>query len=405
VAELERKNAILEGQARGFNGTLRTAESSAKSLRDEATRLKTVLQQVRTQCASDIRKRDLQIQKMKERLSDTRRGTRPPASTIVISDSQHLGGSTLSRDRFDSTEPPRTLADDTTDFLTTLSQTLADENDNILALLRQCLSTLKAVQGLPDNDHAPQTEQEAEDALNPVVAPPANLESLSLEMDEVMASLQDMLNQPNYVPLEDLEEKNKEIVLLKQRNETLQEEWRKAIDLVDTWNKTLAGKTEGKEIGEKARDVPAMLSKKRPLRDIVNCRESMPRERRDRQVDPRSETEPQSEMLVKAQLDQEATVNNGTSRHTPESAEVESSKAINVIVARPTEPAQDSPNVELEKDEDAPRKRRRSSRAKAKLDATTTTVPTKTGETPPGSTATRLRRRSSRRKLADANVV
>jgi len=387
VAELERKNAILEGQARGFNGTLRTAESSAKSLRDEATRLKTVLQQVRTQCASDIRKRDLQIQKMKERLSDTRRGTRPPASTIVISDSQHLGGSTLSRDRFDSTEPPRTLADDTTDFLTTLSQTLADENDNILALLRQCLSTLKAVQGLPDNDHAPQTEQEAEDALNPVVAPPANLESLSLEMDEVMASLQDMLNQPNYVPLEDLEEKNKEIVLLKQRNETLQEEWRKAIDLVDTWNKTLAGKTEGKEIGEKARDVPAMLSKKRPLRDIVNCRESMPRERRDRQVDPRSETEPQSEM------------------HTPESAEVESSKAINVIVARPTEPAQDSPNVELEKDEDAPRKRRRSSRAKAKLDATTTTVPTKTGETPPGSTATRLRRRSSRRKLADANVV
>jgi hypothetical protein len=346
VAELERKNAILEAQARSFNGTLRTTESSAKSLRDETTRLKTLLQQVRTQCANDIRKRDFQIQKMKERLSDTRRGTRPPASTIVVS------GSASSHDRFDSTEPPRTLADDTTDFLTTLSQTLADENDNILALLRQCLSTLKAVQGLPDNDHAPQTEQEAEDALNPVVAPPANLESLSLEMDEVMASLQDMLNQPNYVPLDDLEEKNKEIVLLKQRNETLQEEWRKAIDLVDTWNKTLAGKTESKEMGEKARDVPAMLSKKRPLRDIVNCRESVPRERRDKQVDPGSETEPQSEMLAKTQLDREVTVN-GASRHTPES----------VAVARPTEPAQDSPQPELEEDEDAPRKRRRSSRA------------------------------------------
>jgi len=260
----------LEAQARSSNSTIRTVESSAKSLRDESVRLKTLLAQVRTQCANDIRKRDLQIQKMKERLLDTRRGTRPTASTIVITGAQQPSRSTIREyneagEAIESSSNP--LSDDTVDFLTTLSQTLADENDNILALLRQCLSTLKAVQGLPDDDHNPQTEEEVEDAINPVVAPPANFESLSLELDAVMESLQEMLNQPNYVPIEDLAEKEEEIAQLKHRNEILHNEWKKAIDLVDGWNKSLiesvdnpsdtqaaAGPSEGKE----------------PLKDITN---------------------------------------------------------------------------------------------------------------------------------------
>ncbi|KAF8254154.1 hypothetical protein K440DRAFT_157752 [Wilcoxina mikolae CBS 423.85] len=270
VSELERKNSVLEAQARSSNSTIRTIESSAKSLRDESVRLKTLLAQVRTQCANDIRKRDMQIQKMKERLLDTRRGTRPTASTIVITGSQQPSRNTI-REYNDAGEATGSssnpLTDETVDFLTKLSQTLADENDSILALLRQCLSTLKAVQGLPDDDHNPQTEEEVEDAINPVVAPPANFESLSLELDTVMGSLQEMLNQPNYVPVEDLAEKEEEIAILKRRNEVLEEEWKKAIDLVDGWNKSLVASIE------KAPDLQADAGTNAgmtPLKDITN---------------------------------------------------------------------------------------------------------------------------------------
>ncbi|KAI5858794.1 Afadin and alpha-actinin-binding-domain-containing protein [Tricharina praecox] len=266
IAELERKNGHLESQARSMTTTLRTTESSAKSLRDEALRLKSLLAQVRTQAANDVRKRDMQITKMKERLNDTRRGARPAASTIVIkTGDKPVRGTVREYDALGESVQSSTaaaaaakaLSDDTTDFLTTLSQQLADENDNILALVRQCLSTLKAVQGLPDDDHNPQTEEEAEGALNPVVAPPANLESLSMELDTVIGSLQELLNQPDYVPVEELAEKNEELAekneeinLLTQRNTVLYEEWKKAIDLLDEWNQGLLNSVQNPEDAE-----------------------------------------------------------------------------------------------------------------------------------------------------------
>ena len=272
IAELERKNGQLEAQARSMTTTLRSAESSAKSLRDQTLRFKTLLAQVRTQAANDVRKRDMQITKMKERLNDRRRDTRPAASTIVIKTGDKpvrgtvreydaLGESVRSSTA--AAAAAKALSEDTTDFLTQLSQTLADENDNILALVWQCLSTLKAVQGLPDDDHNPWTEEEAVGALNPVVAPPANLESLSMELDTVIGSLQEMLNQPNYVPVEELAEKNEELAekneeinLLTQRNAVLYEEWKKAIDLLDEWNQGLLNSVQTPEDSEGSRPTP-----------------------------------------------------------------------------------------------------------------------------------------------------
>lgn len=237
-ADLERNIAVLEGQIRAFHPTLRAAEASAKSLRDEAARQKTLVSQVRLQCANDIRKRDIQMQKMKERLNDTRRGTRAPIAHIVIDGGEcDLSSSGLS---VQESEPAASLEQDSVDFLSKLSQTLADENDNLIVLLRQCLSNLRALQGLPDNSHIPGNKTEVEDAINPMVVLPANHETLSVELERVLHSLRNLINQPNYVPVEELEERDTEIVRLKQRNETLREEWKKAINLVDGWNRTLA---------------------------------------------------------------------------------------------------------------------------------------------------------------------
>lgn len=240
ITELERKNSLLDARTRILNTSLCTTESSLKTLRDENIRQKTLLAQVRTRCANDIRKRDMQIQKMKERLVDTQRGSRARgASKIIITP-----GHRQSYDSADTAESlgSKSLSDDTVEFLTNLSQNLADENDSIVALVRKCLSTLKAVQGLPDDDYVLQNEEEVGNAANLVIAPPANFDVLNDELGVVMASLQDMLNQPNYVPIEDLAERDAEIKLLTKKNETLRAEWKKAIDLVDGWNDTLKAK-------------------------------------------------------------------------------------------------------------------------------------------------------------------
>ncbi|KAL7271254.1 hypothetical protein RUND412_005999 [Rhizina undulata] len=279
-AELERKNSMLEARNRGFNSTLRTAECSAKSLRDETNRVKALLHQVRTQYANDIRRRDLQIQKMRERLSDNRRGTKPPMSQITITGGGATGtgagtglGNSLSSSRAPSAIDEDliesgSLAQDTTDFLTTLSQSLADENDNLIALIRQCLSTLKAVQGLPDEDHFG-NEEDSDDAINPVTAPPISYEALSLELESVMYSLKDLMSQPNYVPVEELAERDAEIARLHQKNEALEEEWRKAIDLVDGWNKTL-----GRSVGGKGISVAITAEVSQPLSGVMNGKQN-----------------------------------------------------------------------------------------------------------------------------------
>ncbi|KAG0138076.1 Afadin and alpha-actinin-binding-domain-containing protein [Tuber indicum] len=273
--ELERKNAILDSQTRSFNSTLRTVEASANALRHEAARLKTLLAQVRTQCANDIRKRDIQIQRMKERLTDSsKRGRAPMAHISVIGAAKgsFLGGG---EDGTTTTAAGSSLEADTTDFLTTLSQGLADENDNLIALIRQTLSTLKTIQGLPDDSGLHSTEEDAEDVENPVVAPPASFDALSDDLEGVLYSLKELLNQPNYVPLEELAERDSEIARLVAKNETLEEEWKKAIELVDGWNKTL-GKNFEKERAKESK--VAAKGRKRgqgALADIVNGKDNI----------------------------------------------------------------------------------------------------------------------------------
>lgn len=295
-ASLERKNALLESAQRNFTSTLRTTEETVRQLKDEATRIRTTLSQVRTQCANDIRKRDVQIQKMKERLSDSvGRGARPPMAQCTV-----IGASDGSA--AEAVEDSPTLAQETSDFLTELSQSLADENDNLIALVRTTLSTLKAIQGLPDDNHFLPAdlpaETEFDDGANPVIAPPANFDDLTAELDNTLYSLKGVLNQPNYVPLEDLAERDAEIERLIAKNKTLEEEWRKAIELVDGWNRTLGAKFAEvtQEEGKSPKKTPGK-GKGRALADIIydRGRKKQPEEPEEREEQEEQEEQEQEQ--------------------------------------------------------------------------------------------------------------
>ncbi|RPB28694.1 hypothetical protein L211DRAFT_865223 [Terfezia boudieri ATCC MYA-4762] len=240
--ELERKTFTLEGQQNAFHSTLRTSEAAAKSLRDETTRLKMVLQQVRNQFAIDIRKRDVQLGKIKEQLLNPRRNPKN-VNTITITGTVPPAAADVGPQ---SACGPDCMAQDTADALTELSQTLANENDNLVSITRQTLSTLNTIQGIQDDCHFP-PEEESGDAYLSVC--PQSFEALSEELQHSLESLREMINQPNYVAIEELqerdkiiEEKEKEIARQQVRIELVEEEWRKAIEMVKMWNQSMRGK-------------------------------------------------------------------------------------------------------------------------------------------------------------------
>ncbi|EPS43178.1 hypothetical protein H072_2844 [Dactylellina haptotyla CBS 200.50] len=248
--ELERRCATLQGQERVLNANVRSAEITAKALKDETGRLKVMVQQVRTQCANDIRKRDHQISKMKERLLEKSRGGRGnkqpisfPGVTLSGSASTTHLGTSIGVDAA-LVNPDHALTDDTTAILTTLSQNLADENDTLVSMIKSTVTTLKAISGM---DTDVDQEAELEEGDRNVIANDVSYTALSNEVDEVLEHLKDMLNQPNYVPLEDLDVRDKEIERLRLQLQGTLEAWKNAIALVDLVNKK-PDKTSSKQI-------------------------------------------------------------------------------------------------------------------------------------------------------------
>ncbi|KAF8428728.1 Afadin and alpha-actinin-binding-domain-containing protein [Tirmania nivea] len=240
--ELERKNATLEGQQKAFNSTLRTSEAAAKSLRDETTRLKMVLQQIRSQFAIDIRKRDVQLGKIKEQLLNSRRNPKN-VNTITITSIMPPAAADAGPQNACGSD---CMAQDTADALTELTHTLANENDNLVSITRQTLSTLNTIQGIQDDCHFPAEEESGTTYLSVC---PQSFEALSENLQRSLESLREMINQPNYVAIEELqerekkiEEREKEIARLQARIEVVEEEWRKAIEMVKMWNESMRGR-------------------------------------------------------------------------------------------------------------------------------------------------------------------
>ncbi|KAI9880784.1 MAG: hypothetical protein M1830_000220 [Pleopsidium flavum] len=256
-ADLNRQLALAAGQQRAFKSTLRTAENSARSLREEMLRLKTVLQQVRTQCANDIRKRDLEIRRLKGHLTGQQRGKREGLgmSTIVIKPTattfNHLSKSGELDGGEDLDSPDYSLRQETTEFLTQLSQGLSDENDNLIGLVRSTLTTLRNLQGLSvksnktsQTDHSDGSGQAGsvtEDGQeeNALLALPTSYDTLSTDMDNVLEHLRTLLTNPSFVPIEEVEVREDEIVRLREGWEKMEGRWREALAMMDGWRKRM----------------------------------------------------------------------------------------------------------------------------------------------------------------------
>lgn len=212
--------------------------------------------QVRTQCNNDVRKRDVQIQRLKSHLTSQQRGSRTGlvgASITITPGNNGAGGSgrgfTCATAREEGApglaDPEYSLKQETTEFLTQLSQSLSDENDALIEMIRRTVETLREIGGITAKQQSHggggglgmEGEQKAQMEL--VQALPTSYEELAGELNGVLEHLKTILTDPNFVSIEEVEVREDEIARLRDGWVKMEARWREAVAMMDGWRKRM----------------------------------------------------------------------------------------------------------------------------------------------------------------------
>jgi hypothetical protein len=170
------------------------------------------------------------------------------ASITINPGTACVTGTSSGRDEApDVDDPEYSLKQETTEFLTQLSQSLSDENDNLIGLVRSTLVTLKELQGISDGQkHGNEEglsvigEEEESSQQGMLHALPTSYETLASDMDTVLENLKTLLTNPNFVSVEEVELREEEIVRLRAGWERLETRWRDALGLMEGWRRRMA---------------------------------------------------------------------------------------------------------------------------------------------------------------------
>ncbi|KAK0252856.1 hypothetical protein LTR29_015481 [Friedmanniomyces endolithicus] len=234
-------------------------ERILKSLQDQTAKLKSSLAQVKTQCANDVRKRDLELARLKAHLQDQRRGNKTGlnAPSITISSAY-----ARSRPAFDASvrelgDPEYKLKQETTEFLTQLSQNLSDENDSLIGLVRGAVETMQELLGItaqqqkqmqhPDsaigslgsNNSNTKSASTVNGNQNLLQALPTSYESLASDLETTLSHLKALLSNPNFVTVEEVEIRDEEIARLREGWERMEQRWRDVLRMMEGWRRRM----------------------------------------------------------------------------------------------------------------------------------------------------------------------
>ncbi|KAI4270150.1 MAG: hypothetical protein L6R38_007216 [Xanthoria sp. 2 TBL-2021] len=242
-ADLERQIALSNAQDQAAKKAVKQAEVRTKALKDEMTKLKGTVAQIRQQCASDVRRKDQELARLKRHL-EGRRGNGGQIGVTVITPgiSKPPPGSKNAGNHVDVASSQYNLRQETTEFLTQLSQGLSDENDALISLIRDTLSNLRHLQGLPPDPilHSQNScDTSTSEFRNAIVSAPPSYQALASSTEEVMANLHSLLTNPSFVPLEEVQIRDDEILKLRGSWVKMEARWREAVALMDGWRKRM----------------------------------------------------------------------------------------------------------------------------------------------------------------------
>ncbi|GAB7356064.1 hypothetical protein MBLNU459_g6681t1 [Dothideomycetes sp. NU459] len=248
----EKERNLLQTQTdnRNLKAEVKKLELSARALQDQLAKMKASVAQIKTQCSSDVKKRDLHIERLKTHLQGQQRGNK---GSVVAPSITVTGGTGSGRGRLafnasvrDLQDPEYSLKQETNEFLTQLSQSLSDENDGLIAMIRSALHDMKQLLGPSDTTHnlydstiggsgaSNQAGQgQSTDAL------PLSYESLATELESTMAVLKTVLTSPNFVSMDEVEIRDEEIAGLREGWVMMESRWRELLLMMQGWRNRL----------------------------------------------------------------------------------------------------------------------------------------------------------------------
>ncbi|KAK2625925.1 hypothetical protein QTJ16_005237 [Diplocarpon rosae] len=234
-AEAQRRLGISEASERALKTQLRSAEQANRVLKEEMARVKVLVQQTRGQCAVEVRKRERVIEGLKKHVGEgrVRGGGKVVGSReiIVVAGVGADGGVSVGSDGVGVEDEGYDLRSETNEFLTELARGLSEENEHLAALARRTVETLRTLSGWNKDTHGGEA---------PVVPMESGYENLARETESVLEHVRTLLTNPSFVPLEEVEVREEEILRLREGWERMECRWKDAVSMMDGWRKRMA---------------------------------------------------------------------------------------------------------------------------------------------------------------------
>jgi len=232
-AEAQRRLGLAEATERALKMQLKSAEQAARGLKEEMGRMRILVGQTRAQCANEVRKREKVIEGLKKHVGEggRARGCGKAVGVAIINVAAGVGGEEGLDRAVAPDESGYDLRMETNEFLTELAKGLSEENENLGGLVRRTVNTLTTISGW---------EREGQQNGGMVVQMDTNYENLAADLDGIIEHLRTLLTNPSFVPLEEVEIREEEIIRLREGWEKMEGRWREAVQMMDGWRKRMA---------------------------------------------------------------------------------------------------------------------------------------------------------------------
>lgn len=252
TAKVSRLNAKLDAcekqvwQAEHKNNALQTALAAAKKSRDEFrttfSQLKLVVQKSRLQCANELRKRDMEISRLKERLLDPKKVKTVTGISGTLSKSYNSfkstaggGANTVQHNSGQSAK------ESTVQEVVRLNQQLVLESSTLLDML------YRIYQEFIDMVYSPSLAEKIPELSAVGLPDSAGVSERALRAEELgqrivvcIEEVRNIIYSPDFVSISEMREKEKEISDLREQLRDMTANWQKAMNSVEEWKKYLA---------------------------------------------------------------------------------------------------------------------------------------------------------------------
>ena len=230
-AEIGRQLALKSASEKTATMALKSAEARTKVLKEDMSRLKATVGQIRAQCANDVRKKEVELRRLQKYL-ELKRGRE---GSVQVGVAVVNPGTTLLGSSSNQAYKQTSLFQETIDHLTHVSRELSTENQVLRMLVQSTISTLQDLQGIPSVSAA--DEGTSDDMVSQFNVVPCTV--FEANITEILTQLRSLLTNPSFVSLEEVHVREEEIVRLREGWEKMEARWREALSLMHSWRKRM----------------------------------------------------------------------------------------------------------------------------------------------------------------------